>query len=257
MATDISQNDRIRSVLVMLATAATIAFNVLAAMGYINGTTPKAISDRYPTVLTPAGYAFSIWSLIYLGLAAFSVLQILPKNNERFAGIRTLYIVTCVLNCGWIFFWHHDRPVICLFLIALLAITLVVLVARSRAIDSRTAKLAFGLYAGWVTVAAIVNLFVALRVGGVSQSTDVATVFGVIAILAASTVGLLVAFRFKNYMYPLAAAWAITAIAINQGGNTAIVVTCAVGVIVTLLAALSFVVYLPLLNIPRGGNEQR
>ena len=73
MAVETSQNDRIRSVLVMLATAGMIAFNALAATGYVNGITPREISDRYPTVLTPAGYAFSIWTLIYFGLAIFSV----------------------------------------------------------------------------------------------------------------------------------------------------------------------------------------
>lgn len=257
MATEIAQNDRIRSVLVMLATAATIAFNALAAMGYVNGITPKEISDRYPTVLTPAGYAFSIWTLIYVGLVIFSILQILPKNNNRFARIRTLYIATCVLNCGWIFFWHHDHPVICLFLIAGLAVTLVFLVAQARSLPSRIAKLTFGLYAGWVTVATIVNLFVAIDALGINVSPETATVLGIIAIVAASLLGSLVALKLKNYMYPLAVAWALTAIAINQGSNTGIVVAGAIGVIVTLLAALSFVIYLPTAETARGAREQR
>ncbi|HEY2866603.1 MAG TPA: TspO/MBR family protein [Pyrinomonadaceae bacterium] len=257
MAAETLQNDRIRSLLVMLATAATIVFNALAATGFISGITPKEISDRYPTVLTPAGYAFSIWTLIYLCLAIFSVMQVLPRNYERFAGIRTLYIVTCVLNCGWIFFWHHDHPVICLFVIALLAATLVFLLVRSHSIGSRIVKMTFGLYAGWVTVAAMVNLFVVFDVIGMGQRTDLLTVLGVIAIVIASAIGLYVALKLKNYIYPLAVAWALTAIAINQGANTAIVVACAIGVIVTLLAALSFVIYLPLSNIPRGGDEQR
>jgi len=257
MAIEIAQNDRIRSVLVMLATAATIAFNALAAMGYVNGTTPKEISDRYPTVLTPAGYAFSIWTLIYVGLAIFSILQLLPKNNEGVARIRTLYIVTCVLNCAWIFFWHHDHPVICLFLIAGLAVTLIFLVAQSRSLPSRIAKLTFGLYAGWVTVATIVNLFVAINALGASLSPDTATVLGIVAIVFAAAIGLLVALKLKNYLYPFAVAWALTAIAVDQGVNTGIVVASAIGVIVTLLAALSFIIYLPTAKTARGASEQR
>ena len=241
----------------MLATAATIAFNAMAAMGYINGITPKEISDRYPTVLTPAGYAFTIWSLIYLGLLVFSIVQFLPKNNERFAGIRTFYIVTCVLNCGWIFFWHHDHPVTCVFLIAMLDTTLVFLVVQTRSIPSRIANLTFGLYAGWVTVAAIVNLFVAIKAVGTNLSPDAATILGIIAIVVASAIGLLVALKLKNYMFPLAIAWALTAIAISQSGNTGIVVASAIGVIVTLLAALSFIIYLPTAESVRGASEQR
>jgi len=241
----------------MLATAGMIAFNALAAAGYVNGITPKEISDRYPTVLTPAGYAFSVWTLIYFCLAIFSVVQLLPRNYERFARIRTLYIASCVVNCGWIFFWHHDHPVICLFLIVFLAATLVLLVFQSSANMSRIAKSTFGLYAAWVTVAALVNLFVVFNVMGIGERTDLLSVLGVIVIVISSAIGLYIAVKLKNYVYPLAVAWALTAIAINQGGNTAIVVTCAIGVIVTLLAALSFIIYLPLSNIPRGGNEQR
>ena len=59
-----SLNDKFRSYLVPLATLGTIAFNWLAAVGRVNGVSPDVISDKYPTPITPAGYAFSIWSLI-------------------------------------------------------------------------------------------------------------------------------------------------------------------------------------------------
>src|SRR6185436_13362776 len=99
--------DRLGSILLMLATIATIVYNALAATGYVNGITPAEISDRLPTIITPAGYAFSIWSLIYVGLIAFSVYQALPANLSRFRVQRNLYIVSCLLNCAWIYFWHH------------------------------------------------------------------------------------------------------------------------------------------------------
>src|SRR4051794_35270801 len=110
--------DRLRSILVMLATLVTIAFNALAAVGHINNVTPAEISARYPTVFTPAGYAFSIWSLIYLCLIAFSIYQVLPSKLERFRGVRTLYIASCVLNCAWIYFWHHGYIGLCVLIIA-------------------------------------------------------------------------------------------------------------------------------------------
>src|SRR5688572_30707091 len=116
--------DRFRSYLVPLATLGTIAFNWLAAAGRVNGVTPSEISDKYPTPITPAGYAFSIWSLIYVGLIAFSIYQLLPKNAARFRNVRSLYILTCALNCGWIYMWHSDQIAICLVLIFLLAVCL-------------------------------------------------------------------------------------------------------------------------------------
>src|SRR5688500_8301187 len=112
-----SPADRMRSVLVMVATIATIAYNGLAAAGSVNGVTPAQISDKYPTVLTPAGYAFSIWTLIYIGLVAFSLYQLMPKNLARFRSVRSLYVMSCALNCAWIYFWHHDQIWVCLILI--------------------------------------------------------------------------------------------------------------------------------------------
>jgi hypothetical protein len=42
-----------------------------------NGLTTKEISDTF--TLVPAGYVFSIWGLIYLGLIAFIIFQSLQK----------------------------------------------------------------------------------------------------------------------------------------------------------------------------------
>jgi len=258
MPSEDASNDRLRSILVMLATAGTIAFNGLSAAGYLNNITPAEISARYPTILTPAGYAFSIWSLIYFGLAAFAVVQMMPQHLARFRGVRTLFIASCVVNCGWIYFWHHDHPAICLVLIVLLAAILLLLTAGVADADSgemRTAKVTFGLYAGWVSLAAIVNLFVVFTAYGIKCSQTTSGVLGICAILLASVAAVLVVWKLKNYIFPLAVAWGLTAIAVKQSGNTAVVVSSAIGVIICLLASLSFVVYLPTMSVPQKENE--
>ena len=88
MAIQPARSDRFRSYLVLAATAGTIIFNWLAAVGRVGGVTPKEISDNYPTVVTPSGYAFTIWSLIYAGLVAFSIYQLLPRNVTRYRTLR-------------------------------------------------------------------------------------------------------------------------------------------------------------------------
>ena len=257
MIDDANSNDSLRSILVILATLATIAFNVLAAMGYVNGVTPAEISDRLPTVITPAGYAFSIWSLIYLGLLAFSVYQALPGNLGRYGGVRTLFIASCVLNCGWIYFWHHGYIGVCSLLIVALAAVLIVIASRFLVTVSPAEKLAvkatFGLYAGWVTVASFVNIFVYLRSIG-SEASD-SHAFGVAAVVIATAAAVAVTWKLSNYLYPLAVAWALTAIAVNQSGKTAIVVACAGGVIMCLLLATSFILSYPSTARPKADNE--
>ena len=58
----------------------------------------------------PAGYVFSIWGLIYLGLIAFAVYQALPsqRENPRLRSIGGLFALASVANITWIFLWHYE-----------------------------------------------------------------------------------------------------------------------------------------------------
>ena len=49
----------------------TIAFTYYTQTGEINGKTIGEMSDKYSNLFTPAGYAFSIWGIIYLLLFGF------------------------------------------------------------------------------------------------------------------------------------------------------------------------------------------
>lgn len=237
--------DRMRSILVLVATFATIAFNGLAASGYVNGVTPEIISDKYPTVLTPADYAFSIWSVIYIGLIAFSFYQLLPGNLVRFRMVRSLYIVSCVLNCAWIYFWHREQIGVCLLIIVALLATLIFILVQFKRYGPESGPLftksVFGIYAGWVTAATLVNFAVLLKYLGIDLQPGGWNALGALCIFFAAALAVVVRLKLQNYLYPLAIAWAATAIAMKQSGNTAIVIAAAVCVIVCLVMAVSFV----------------
>ncbi len=248
MTENVSGTDKLRAFLVVAATIGMIAFNWLAATGSVNGVTPEAVSNQYPTLVTPAGYAFAIWSLIYLGMIAFSIYQLFPANIERFRNIRSLYITSCALNCAWIFFWHSFQIAACMAIIAALLFTLMLITSKLRntrsAGDTWLAKVPFGIYFGWVTAATLVNCAVLLTYMNVKMSHTAATGVGAGLILFAAIMGVLVRIKFLNYVYPLAIAWALTAIAVKQSGQTLIVTAAAVGVVACLIASLSFVMTL-------------
>ncbi|HLA94575.1 MAG TPA: hypothetical protein VK612_02555 [Pyrinomonadaceae bacterium] len=247
--------DRFRSFLVLAATIGTIAFNWLAVMGRINGVTPDMISDKYPTLITPAGFAFTIWSLIYVGMIVFSIYQMLPANLERFRGIRSYYILSCALNCGWIYMWLNDQIAICLALIFLLAASLFMINLHLRETKGHgeywLVKAPFGIYFGWVTAATLVNFAVLLVHWNVQFSETVWTVVAIILILFAALLGVLVRIRLVSYLYPLAIAWAMTGIGVKQSGHTLVVSAAAVGLVVSLITTLSFVTTLPSTDTPR------
>lgn len=235
------------SILVVSATGVTIIFNSLAAAGYVGDVLPSEISSRYPTVLTPAGYAFSIWSLIYLGITAFSIFQALPSQLERFRRVRTLYIASCVLNCAWIYFWHNNQIAICFAIILLLLATLISILFRIGCMTVRETWLVqapLGIYAGWVTVASIANFAIMLVFLEVRMSLTTQNILAVILILCAAIIAVAVRVKLQNFFYPLAVAWGVTAIAVKQSGNTAIVVAAAAAVVVCLVTAGTFVVNL-------------
>ncbi|MCJ7534702.1 MAG: hypothetical protein MUO57_04125, partial [Anaerolineales bacterium] len=75
--------DIVRQILVLIAAFTTIIFNILANALPLNGLNTGAISDRFQVFFVPAGYVFSIWGLIYVGLIAYAIYQVLPAQREN------------------------------------------------------------------------------------------------------------------------------------------------------------------------------
>lgn len=242
-------NDKIKQFLVFAATVGVIIFNWLAGTGYVNNVTPAEISARYPSHLTPAGYAFAIWGLIYLGVFAFSVYQALPQNVERFRSLRDVYILSCAANCAWIFFWHREQITVCFGIILLLLASLAVINVRLRTTENAAeywlAKVPFSIYFGWVTAATILNATLALVYLNVELPEKTTAYVAASLILIASILAVFVRVKLTNYFYPLAVAWALIAIAFKQVGQPLIITAAAFGVIICSLAALSFVMNMP------------
>ncbi len=236
-----SNSDLFRAILVIAATVGTIAVNFMASTGKFGGVSVEAISAKYPTPITPSGFAFTIWSLIYLGLLAFSIYQIVGNNLSRFRSIRSLYILSCALNCSWIFFWVQERIDISFVIIAALFLVLLLINSRSNSpknyAEYWSVKAPFGLYFGWVTAATLVNLAVLLT----SVNRPISSIIGALFILAAAAMGILIRVKFTSYLFPLAVAWAATGIAVKQSGDTWIVVASAAAVVACLISAMSFV----------------
>jgi benzodiazapine receptor len=143
-----------------------IAVNYLAASGKINNQTPGDISDGIPVLITPAGYVFSIWGLIYFLLLVFVIYQAMPKyeNSLPVKTIGYYFSITCLLNIGWLFAWHYQKFPLSLFIMILFLLTLILLMIQMYKItpylsdlEKRVFKLPFSVYYGWISVATIAN----------------------------------------------------------------------------------------------------
>ena len=148
-----------------------------------------------------------------------------------------------------------DQIAICSLLLFLLAASLFFINLYLRRTegpgDYWLVKAPFGIYFGWVTAATLVNFAILMVYWRVELSATAWTFVSVALVLVAAVLGVLLRVRLNNYVYPLAIAWALTAIGVKQSGNTAVVVATAVGTIACLIACVSFVLDMPSTDNPR------
>ncbi|WP_025716740.1 tryptophan-rich sensory protein [Paenibacillus sp. 1-18] len=207
----------------ILAFIAVIVVNILASTLSIGGRSTAAVSNMYPTLVIPAGYAFSIWSVIYLLLACFVVYQATPagqaKTNVQSIGI--FFILSCLFNIIWIFLWQYVYVELCVIVIILYSLSLIVVYARTRTPQPTRGemwfvKLPFSLNLGWVSVATIINIAVALNKNewsgwGLSELT-----WAIIILLIGTAIAILISFPYRDSIYPLVFVWGYVAIAIGH-----------------------------------------
>lgn len=180
------------------------------------------------TLLAPGGPAFSIWSVIYLGLAAYTVWQWLPRQaaQPRQRAIGYLAGVSMILNAAWLLVtqtgadWALWASVV---VIASLAVVLGLLVRGLTALrpggwgDVAFVDVPFGLYLGWVTAATCANVTAAFVASGVTFGPAVDAVLAVVVLAVAAGLGLLLA-RTLGARWAVAAAltWGLTWIGIAR-----------------------------------------
>lgn len=199
----------------------TLVINTLGAIGLINGSTQKEISDRYMTLITPGPSTFSIWSVIYALLIASVLVMALKKNDpyyQRAVDELTVWFrVSSILNLAWIVAFSFEQLELSLLLILAFAVSLALLGQRLLKIQKGRRwllPLSFGLYNGWLMIATVVNaaaMLVKLDWGGFGLTDEI----WAIAILAiAILLVIIVVARLRNAVLPLPVAWAY--LGINQ-----------------------------------------
>ena len=214
-----AREDVIRQAANVVALAVTIFFNVLAVTLPLAGRTTEAIADSFRVLVIPAGYVFSIWSLIYLALTVFVVYQALPsqRDNPRLRRVGYLFVVSCAFNVLWLFAWHYLQIGLSLVLMLGLLTTLILIYERlgigKREVGSAEAwavRAPFSLYLGWITVATVTNVGVLLYDVGWQGG---ARFWAMVAIFLAAGVGALLMARRRDVIFNLVLIWAFIGIA--------------------------------------------
>lgn len=217
-------NKRTIKWLVVISTLAVIVVNGLANALPINNQTTGAISDRFEVYFVPAGYVFSIWGLIYLGLIGYTIYQLLPgqQYNKRLERIAPWYIISSMANIAWILLWHYEVFPLTVAVMLILLVTLIVIYLTLNISPSEVSpgerwlvRVPFSIYLGWISVATIANITAVLEYlnwdgWGLSQQT-----WTVIMLAAGVVLALLMVITRWDWIYPLVIAWAFAGIAVR------------------------------------------
>ncbi|MBK6872684.1 MAG: tryptophan-rich sensory protein [Kineosporiaceae bacterium] len=208
------------------------------------------------TLLAPAGPAFSIWSVIYLGLLGYTVWQALPSTltSTRARTTGWLAAASMVLNAGWLLVTQQGWLWVSVGVIVALLAVLTVIGRRLAALDAAATSASglerlvvdatFGLYLGWVAVATCANITATLVASGVDASAGVGAAIAVVVLAVAGGVGVLL-MRSVGARWAVAAAmaWGLTWIAIGRTGDaprsTVTAVTALIAAVAILAAAVA------------------
>jgi len=236
----------------IVAFIVTVAVNGLAgSTTLLGGVTSADVSDRYPTLVTPAGFTFAIWGVIYTLLLLFVVYQALPKNRDKpFLGqVGMLFGLSSFCNVCWLFLWHYDLIAYSLVLMLALLASLILIYRRldiGRAAVSlkemALVHLPFSVYLGWISIATIANVSVTLTaVGwdgwGIPDATWAVVIIGVALVLTLA----MLATR-KDVAFSLVVVWALVGILSKQSDFQNIVLAAEVCIAIILIAVCAVVV---------------
>ncbi|MFC3211057.1 tryptophan-rich sensory protein [Planomicrobium okeanokoites] len=229
-----------RLILMTIAFLAIIAINVLANILPINGQTTGEISNRLPVLFTPAGYVFSIWSVIYILLAIWIAGFWIRYTKEKELPSRAIslyFILSAAANITWLFLWHYEYFAWSIAAMLLYLGSLILLYLQYDNNERKfTERLPISVNMGWISIATITNISYVLTYynwGGWGLSNEL---WAVIMLTVATALALHVRFHHSDIPFTLVFVWAFIGIAVKHGLDEMLVTTASLflsGVIIT------------------------
>ena len=250
-----TSSDRARQIVVTLAEIFCV-LGTLIGVGVIGTPVSESAGGSLSadaTLLAPAGPAFSIWSVIYVGLAAYTVWQWLPTEGRSELAERTGWMVagSMVLNAVWLLVTQQGWVWVSVVVILALLLVLVRLALEVVSSDSGSTgafgtwlvRATVGLYLGWVSVATFANIAAALVGSGVPATGGSAVVWGLVGLVVAGALAVTLV-RMPGVRWFVAAAvvwglaWLVWGRLTDEPRSTVTAVAAAVVALAVVAAAL-------------------
>lgn len=181
-----------------------VLINYISQVYRLNNTTIGEVSAQYDNLFTPAGYAFSIWGLIFLSLIAYSVFQIRrsffsSKTSEFVKQTGWWFALANILNASWVIAFSYDFIGLSVLIMLGILVSLIQIIRNTdmECWDAPIEIIAFVwwpicLYSGWITVATIANISAYLTKLGWDGSPLSEETWTITMIVAAVIINLLI-----------------------------------------------------------------
>ena len=232
---------------------ASAVFAIVVAYGQMAvgwGQTPEEFSADSDETLRVAGYAFSIWGLLYLGLLVYAVRQALPQTGESLLIHRLGWPSAAgLLGIGWwivasAFDWEWATVVLIFGSLLVLLIPLLLNAGAIRALgradrDRWMVVWPLAALAGWLSVASPVNLLTILTGSGSLPASPSPTVWAMLAVVVVALVALGVTAKLRMLAFALPVAWGLLgAFVAEQERNTPLAYVTLAAAVAVLVGAV-------------------
>eukprot|EP00567_Pseudictyota_dubia_P012767 CAMPEP_0197456720 /NCGR_PEP_ID=MMETSP1175-20131217/44081_1 /TAXON_ID=1003142 /ORGANISM="Triceratium dubium, Strain CCMP147" /LENGTH=304 /DNA_ID=CAMNT_0042990861 /DNA_START=252 /DNA_END=1166 /DNA_ORIENTATION=+ len=193
----------------------------IGVLGWFDLPDNAELSAKYQTLVTPAGFSFAIWAVIFVAQAFFAIAQLLTTFRsvpivQR--GIRFWYGLACAFQIGWTLAFSFEKIwMSCIFMFFILFSLCGLLLNQRLAGNSGTVKeywllrFPFQIHTGWICAASALNVNVVLVKESAEHSFQVFAAVGSLLVLLGTALVLLLRTgkeRELNVVIPLVLSWA-------------------------------------------------
>ncbi|MCE7798191.1 hypothetical protein LWE61_16755 [Sphingobium sufflavum] len=195
-------------------------------------------SDAVRTLITPAGWAFSIWGALYTGSLVFAVHQALPSQRDSMLAreLRWLAALAFLGNALWALYTQSAGLTALSVVIIFFTLACLLRIFRTFALwrspftagERWCAVLPLSALASWLSVASIVNVAAALRFHGVEGGSATPMIAAALLVIGGLIAAGALISSFGNPPFALVFLWALAAI-YAAGGQQATPVALGAG----------------------------
>ncbi|MBN7794211.1 TspO/MBR family protein [Microbacterium esteraromaticum] len=212
----------------VIAAAVFMLIGATIGGGALGGTPVQDLQDgalsAQGSYLAPAGPAFAIWSVIYVGLIGYTVWQALPSQREDPRQMRTGWWValSMLLNGLWLVTAQFlTLPLTVLVIAALLAVLAVIIVRLDTPpargwVDRLLLDGVMGLHFGWVTIATVANTAAWLTQSVPDQWAQYADAWGIAVLVVVLVIAALSGIVTGRIAPALATSWGLAWLAVGR-----------------------------------------